>query len=59
MNNQVVSVLFLTGNHAMKAYWGAKVQLHTILTLALDGGGWSASCLTALLPGEEPLIPTG
>jgi hypothetical protein len=27
----------------MKVYWGAEVSLHAFLTLALDGGEWSAS----------------
>jgi len=29
--------LFLTEHHAMKAYWGVKVQIHAFLNLALDG----------------------
>jgi hypothetical protein len=49
----------------MKAYWGVKVQLHTFLTWALDGGEWSASCPghsgeeknSQSLPGlETPII---
>lgn len=33
--------------HAVKAYHGRKIQLHSFVTLALDGGEWSAS-----LPGH-------
>jgi len=28
----------------MKTYWRVEVELHTFLTLAVDGGEWSASC---------------
>jgi hypothetical protein len=33
----------LTEHHAMKVYWGVKVQRHAFLTSALDGGEWLAS----------------
>jgi hypothetical protein len=33
---------------------------YSFLTLALDGGEWSASCPgRALPPGKEPLVPNG
>jgi hypothetical protein len=35
--------VFLTEDHAMKAYWGVEVKVHAFMTLALDGGEWSAS----------------
>jgi len=38
----------------MKMHCGVEVQLHTFLTLALNGGEWSA-----LPPGEEPPVPIG
>jgi len=31
-----------------------KVQFHAFLTLALDGGKWSASCPSILPYGKEP-----
>jgi hypothetical protein len=40
---KVVSVPFLTENHALKAYWGVDVELHTFFISALDGGEWSVS----------------
>jgi len=33
-----------------------EVQLHVFLTSALDGGEWSASCLSLSNPGER--VPT-
>jgi hypothetical protein len=47
--------LFLTKYHAMRMYGRVKVQIHAVLTLALDGGEWSASH-----PGrKEPPVPIG
>jgi hypothetical protein len=37
----------------MKAYWGVEAQLHAFLTLALDGGEWSASRPRPLYPRER------
>jgi len=34
----------------MKVYWGMEVYLHAFLTLALDGGEWSASCSSFYTP---------
>jgi len=28
----------------MKTYWGVEVQIHALLTSAVDGGEWSGSC---------------
>jgi hypothetical protein len=33
--------------------------MHIFLTSALEGGEWSASRPSALLPGKGPLVPTG
>jgi hypothetical protein len=33
--------LCLTKHHTMKMYWGVEVELHVLLTSALDGGEWS------------------
>jgi hypothetical protein len=44
---------FLTEHHAMKVYWGVKVQLHAFLTSALDGGEWSASHHGRFTPRER------
>jgi hypothetical protein len=40
----VMLSLCVTKHHTMKTYWGVELYLHTSLTLALDGGEWSASC---------------
>jgi hypothetical protein len=37
---KVVSVLFLTQHHAVKAYWEVELQIHSFLTSAIDGGEW-------------------
>jgi hypothetical protein len=37
---------------SIKTYGVVKVQSHTFLTLALDGGDWSASCPYYFIPGE-------
>jgi len=38
--------------HAMKAYGGMEVELHSFLTMALHEVEWSASCLGCLTPRE-------
>jgi hypothetical protein len=43
----------LTKQDAMKACWGAEVQLHAFLTSALEGGEWSASRPSSLTPRER------
>jgi len=43
----------------MKTYGGVEVQLHTLLTLGLDEGEWSASCPGHLSLKKEPLVPIG
>jgi hypothetical protein len=43
--------LFLTKHHAKKTYWRIEVQLHTFLTLALDGGECSFSHSVRFIPG--------
>jgi hypothetical protein len=37
----------------MKAYWGVEVYLEAFLTLALDGGEWSASHPGRFTPRER------
>jgi hypothetical protein len=46
----------LIKRHAMKTYWGAKVQFHSFLTSALDGGEWSASHPGRFTCGERASI---
>jgi hypothetical protein len=48
-----VCLFALTEHHAMKAYWGVEVQLHAFLTLALDGGEWSAPRPVHFTPSES------
>jgi hypothetical protein len=40
-------------HYAMKAYGGVDVQIHVLLTFALVGGKWSASCACRFNPGER------
>jgi hypothetical protein len=40
--------------HAVKAYGGIEVQIHSFLTLAPNGGG--ASGLSRFTPGKEPAV---
>jgi hypothetical protein len=37
----------------MKSHWGVEVLIHTFLTLALDGGEWSASRPSCFTPRER------
>jgi hypothetical protein len=45
--------LYLTTYHAVEAYWGVEVQLHSFLTSALDGGEWSDSRTGRSTTGER------
>jgi hypothetical protein len=45
--------LCLTKHHAMKTYWGSGGIAPRILTSALDGGEWSASCPACFTPRER------
>jgi hypothetical protein len=45
--------LWLSKRYAMKTYEGVEVQLHTFLTLTLDGGEWLALRPSHFNPGEE------
>jgi hypothetical protein len=49
--------LGLTMYHAMKTNGEVKVQFHTFLTSALDGGEWSATCPVLFTPGDSPQYP--
>ena len=40
--------------HAMKAYRGKKLQLHSFLTSTLDAGEWSTSRPGHITPAKEP-----
>ena len=41
----------------MKAHGGVEVQLHSELTLVLDGGEWLPSCLRHVTLRERPAEP--
>jgi len=43
----------------MKTHWGVKLELHTFLTSALDGGQWSVHDPFVLPAGNEPRVPIG
>jgi hypothetical protein len=43
----------------MKMYGGVEVEIHTYLTLALDGGQRSASCPCHFTIKEGAQVPTG
>lgn len=47
-------------HHAMYAYAGQEVRLHTFLTLPVDIGDWSPPCFKCftLPPTKQPQIPT-
>jgi hypothetical protein len=45
--------------HAMKAYWGVEVQLHSFLTSALGGGVWLTSRPGRFTPQKRTLVSTG
>jgi hypothetical protein len=50
----VKSYPYVIKHHAMKTCGGVKVQLHALLTSALDGGEWSASSSGRFTAGQEP-----
>jgi hypothetical protein len=56
---KVTLSLCLTKHHATKTYGGVEVELHALLTRALDGREWSASCRCRLYPGKESQVPIG
>jgi hypothetical protein len=45
--------LCLIKQHAVKIYEGAEVHLHAFLTVALDGGEWSAIISGCFNPEER------
>jgi hypothetical protein len=53
VRGKVVSVLFLTEHHAMKAYRGSGGIAHAFFTSALDGAKWSVSCPCRFTPRER------
>jgi hypothetical protein len=42
----------------MKAYVGVEVYIHSLLTLAQDGGEWLISRPGRFTPGEKTPVPT-
>jgi hypothetical protein len=51
--------LCLVKYHAMKTYVGMEVQLHTLLTSAIDGGKWSVSRPGRFIPSEGLPVTRG
>jgi hypothetical protein len=47
-----LSLYFTLSTTPLRRIGGVEVYLHAFLTLAIDGGEWSASP-----PGKEPLVP--
>jgi hypothetical protein len=43
----------LTDHHAVKAYWGVEVELHSFFNLAQNGSEWSASRSGRFNPREK------
>jgi hypothetical protein len=43
--------------HAIKAYRGGEVQLHSFLPSVLDGSEWSASRCSRFTPENKPPVP--
>jgi hypothetical protein len=43
----------------MNMHGGVDVHIHVLLTSALVGGEWSASCPDRFPPGKEPSVPFG
>jgi len=52
MKKKKRSIHCLTTHHAMKTYWGAQAELHS-LTSALYGGEWSASLPSRFTPADR------
>jgi len=48
----------LSHAHAVKAYWGVEVQLHSFLTSVLDGMSGQIQALVVLPPGKGPPVPS-
>ena len=53
-DNNGLKVKLVVHMHDLKAHGWAKVELHSFLSLAPDGGEWSASRLGRITPGERP-----